>query len=427
MKRVVHGLCVGLIWLAGCASESAPPNNGDSSARTGASLNGDPPSARSANATAGSGAAKPAQAQANPDRVVARINNEPISMNQLLGPLIESHGLDVLINLVQVEMARQDAAKAGVTVTSDDFKQERAETLAKLFKENDDKTQDQIDAALHRKDEATAKRLREEMQQDHESLLNQFLEQQHISATEFDLVLQINTYLRKIAEPAVNKSITEESLKNAFNQLYGEKVRVRYIQLHTPLEVAQVQRRLAQGEKFDDLAGELSTNRQSAALKGELPAFSRETNGIPPTFKDAAFLLKPGEVSDMVEANGSYCLIKLIDRIPPRVVKFEQQRENVRHELTSRAIQAAVKDMRENLIQELRQGLKIEDPVLEKQYDARIQKFQKNEIRDQQRIRDEWDRQHKHSATLPSSPDAGSTTGPTLPVPATQPAATRAR
>ncbi len=408
MKRVVIGLGVGLICLAGCAGESAPPHNTDSSGRSESSLNGDPPQGRTANGAAGSAAAKPSPTPGNQDRVIARINSEPISLQQLLGPLIESHGLDVLINLVQVEMARQDAAKAGVTVTSADFDHERAETLAKLFKENDDKTQDQIDAALRRKDEAAAKRLREEMVQDHETLLTQFLEQQHISPTEFDLVLQINTYLRKIAEPEINKSITEESLHNAFNQLYGEKVRVRYIQLRTPLEVAEVQRRLAKGENFEDLAGELSTNRASAALKGELPAFSRETPGIPENFRTAAFLLKVGEVSDQVAANGTYCLIKLIDRIPPKVVKFEQQRETVRRELTTRAITAAVKQMRENLIQQVRQGLKIEDPVMEKQFEARMQKFQKNEIRDQQKIRDEMDRQHNHPATSPISPDNAS-------------------
>lgn len=398
--------------MTGCAGENSAPRDAD------------PPPGRAANSAAANPVAKPAPGSGYEDRVIARINSEPISMKQLLGPLIESHGLTVLINVVQVEMARQDAAKAGVTVTPDDFKQERADTLAKLFKENDDKTQDQIDAALRRKDEATAKRLREEMLADHESLLNQFLEQQHISPTEFDLVLQINTYLRKIAEPEINKSITEESLKNAFNQLYGEKVRVRYIQLRTPLEVAAVQSRLAKGEKFEELARELSTNRASAAVDGDLPAFSRETKGLPETFKTVAFGLKIGEVSDMVEANGAYHLIKLVDRIPPKVVKFEQVRESVRRELFSRAVQATVKQMRENLSQQMQQGLKIEDPVLEQQFE-KIQKRQ-NEIRDQQKIRDELDRQHLHPATQPNSPNGGSATGAAPASPSSQPAATPA-
>ena len=69
-------------------------------------------------------------------------------MKQLIGPLIEAHGLNMLVNLVQLEMARQDAVKAGVTVSAADFQEERQQTLDKLFKESDDKTQDQIDAAL---------------------------------------------------------------------------------------------------------------------------------------------------------------------------------------------------------------------------------------------------------------------------------------
>jgi len=404
---------------AGCAAESAQPHESNALAHSQTPAAGDPPSSHRGGSAVVSASDSSAPFE---DRVVARIKDQPISMKQFLDPLIEAHGLNLLINLVQVEMAKDDAAKAGVIVTAADFHEERQQTLEKLFKENDDKAQDQIDQALKKKDDATASKLRNEIPHDHEVLLDQFLTQQHISPTEFDIVLQINTYLRKLAEPAVNRSITEESLHNAFNQLYGETVRVRYIQLRTPIEVAEVQRRLAKGEKFDDLARELSTNRPSAALGGELPAFSLQTPGLPQNFKEVAFGLKVGQVSDMVESNGAYHLIKLEDRIPPKVVTFERQREAVRKILLTRAIQATVKSMREELAEQAISGLKIEEPVLKKQFDERMQQRQ-NQIRDQQKIREEMDKQHKRPATGPIDGAPATTPSAEPAPPATQPAA----
>ena len=427
MKRVVRVFCVGAAILAGCASEPAPSGETAAPAHVQTVAAADPAPHGGVH-TAISTSVAPAGATPFEDRVVARIKDQPISMKQFLSPLIEAHGLNLLINLVQLEMVKDDAAKASVTVSVADFQQERQQTLDKLFKENDDKTQDQIDQAIKKNDSAAAEKLRNDIPHDHEILLDQFLTQQHISPTEFDIVLRINTYLRKIAEPAVNRSITEESLHNAFNQLYGETVRVKYIQLRTPLEVAEVQRRLAKGEKFGDLARELSTNRASANLDGDLPAFSIQTPGLPQNFKDVAFGLKVGQVSDMVESNGAYHLIKLEDRIPPKVVKFEQQREIVRKTLLSRAIAATVKTMRENLAEQAISGLKIEEPVMKKQFDERIQQRQ-NQIRDQQKIRDEMNKQHKLSTTRPAGePPAtapSETPGPAaVPAPpATQPAA----
>ncbi len=427
MRRAVYGLYLGMFLMGGCAADgTSAPSSGDAAARAERPASGEPPTVRKGGSGTATAAHPHAPGTAYEDRIIAHVNGEPIAMKQLLEPLIESHGLNVLVNLVQVEMAKQDAAKAGVTVSPTDFQAERQSTLEKLFKASDDKTQDQIEAALKVKDEAKAKRLREEMAHDHESLLNQFLDQQHISSTEFDIVLQINTYLRKMAEPAVNKSITEESLRNAFNQLYGEKVRVQYIQLRTPLDVAAVQARLTKGEKFGDLARELSTNRASAELEGELPAFSRETSGLPQNFKDAAFGLKVGEVSDMVQANGAYHLIKLIDRIPPRVVTFEKQRDSVHSELYTRAIQATVKQMRESLAEQAIRGLKIEDPALAKQFDQRVRQHE-TEVRDQQKIRDDWERQHNQPTTRPGLLGTKlPATGPAATEPAvTRPPATR--
>ena len=52
--------------------------------------------------------------------------------------MIEAHGLSFLLQLVQLELAKQAAAQQGVTVTPEDVKQERELTFQRMFKESDD-------------------------------------------------------------------------------------------------------------------------------------------------------------------------------------------------------------------------------------------------------------------------------------------------
>ena len=47
------------------------------------------------------------------DDAVARLPGLVISRDQFLAPLIEGHGLPVLLNVVQLELARQNASAWG--------------------------------------------------------------------------------------------------------------------------------------------------------------------------------------------------------------------------------------------------------------------------------------------------------------------------
>jgi len=398
LKRVLSGCCLAGILVAGCAPDAAPHEN--------------------APVVAAPTVAKPAPsvvappAAANPlDRPVAHLNGEPFTLGQLMGPLIESHGLTVLVNLLQVQQAREDATKAGITVTDADFKAERDMTLSGMFKDASDQLQAQIDQADAKGDTAEATRLRAELAREQSQLLDQFLTQQHISPAEFDMILRINTYLRKIAEPAVNHSINESSIQNAFNQIYGETALVRCIQLANQSEVAEAQRRLARGDKFEDVARDMSHDRLSAEMGGELPRFSRQAPGYPKNFKEVAFDLKPGEVSDPVETNGSFYLIKMENCFSPRAVKFATVHDAVRRQLFDAAVKAAVKSLREDLARRVLNGLLIDDPVLSKQFDQRVTDRESRE-KDRERIREDLDRQRRTTTTAPA----------TAPAPATQPA-----
>ena len=103
--------------------------------------------------------------------------------------------------------------------------------------------------------------------------------------------------------------------------------------------------------------------------------------------KDAAFALKPGELSDPVEAKGAYHLLKLEQRIPPKVFKFEDVKESIREELTERAVQETVKQLRQQIVQQAREKLNIEHPELQRQFEQMTTKKQESQVKDAEGIR----------------------------------------
>src|SRR5216110_2606730 len=110
-----------------------------------------------------------------------------------------------------------------------------------------------------------------------------------MSSAELEVVLETNAYLRKMAEPAVKAQITEQVLRERFKLRYNEQAKCRHIQLSRATDAAVAKGRLAKGESFEKVAREMSTNRPTAVLDGELPAFTRLDERIPANFREAAF------------------------------------------------------------------------------------------------------------------------------------------
>ena len=68
-------------------------------------------------------------------RVIATVNGRPITEQQLMKPLIEGYGLNILLSLGLLEEAKNLAQNTGVKVTQADIDQELDSTLRKAFPE----------------------------------------------------------------------------------------------------------------------------------------------------------------------------------------------------------------------------------------------------------------------------------------------------
>ena len=381
--------------LAGCQPQQPPPVSPTP-----------PPATRSTT---------PLMLAAGKDEAVARLPGLAISREQFLAPLIEGHGLPVLLNVVQLELARQNAQRMGLPLSDGDVAEERKRTLSQAFGELDAKVQQQVDDALARNDTAAAEKLRQQGKLDHEQLLEQLLTQQRVTRPEFELVLKTNAYLRKIAEKQV-KEIPEETVRKMFDAEYGATVRVRHIQSSSAAELDGAKKRIDAGEPFEKVAKEISRNARTAALGGELPRFSLATTGIPDTFKQVAFMLKEGEVSNIVQSEGAYHLIKLEQRFAPRAVKYETVRENLAVKAREQVIQRAVAALRDQLAEQARGHLQIEDPILREQFNRRLQERDR-QIKDLEKIKQQQERERQLKQQAPAAP-GGEAPAPSTPNPA---------
>lgn len=144
-------------------------------------------------------------------------------------------------------------------------------------------------------------------------------------------------------------SINEADLKAYFEQNVAkttgqEERRASHILIAAPASApaaeraaakAKAQQLLAQVKKapdsFAELARKNSQDKGSAVRGGDLDFFTRGAMVKP--FEDAAFAMKKGDISDVVESDFGYHIIRLTDIKVPRQRTFEEMRPQLEAEL----------------------------------------------------------------------------------------------
>ena len=116
-------------------------------------------------------------------------------------------------------------------------------------------------------------------------------------------------------------------------------------------KLQKIQKRLKGGEDFAELAKEFS-ECPSNTKGGDLGYFGRGKMVKP--FEDAAFKLKKGEVSDIVETQFGYHLIKVVDKKPASVVSYEEVKDNIgqylKQEETGKQLKGYIEELRKKAV-----------------------------------------------------------------------------
>jgi len=180
----------------------------------------------------------------------------------------------------------------------------------------------------------------------------------------------IQALLSQVASEAPAQATDQEA--QAFYESHpavfdtGERVKASHILVRVPEGAAGARkeelRKKAEGilarvrarEDFAALAKESSEDPGSAQNGGELGTFGR--GQMVPPFEQAAFALKAGEVSGVVETPFGFHIIKVSERIPARRLAFPEVKERLKMEMAQQKRQRA----QQSYLNSLRAKAKIE-------------------------------------------------------------------
>ncbi|MDS9466638.1 peptidylprolyl isomerase [Paracoccus sp. MBLB3053] len=173
---------------------------------------------------------------------------------------------------------------------------------------------------------------------------------------EIGLEIERRAYLAGSAlEKVAEAEPSEEELKTAYEQVFGgeSEPRVEYnaahILVNTKEEAEEIAKQLEEGGDFGAIAAEKSTDPGSGPNKGDLGWFQPEQMVQP--FADAVKKLKKDEVSEPVETQFGWHVIKLVDQrdvTPPAMEEVKDQlvvqirRDKVQAEIEKRVAEAKV-------------------------------------------------------------------------------------
>ena len=105
-------------------------------------------------------------------------------------------------------------------------------------------------------------------------------------------------------------------------------------------KLEMIQEKLKKNEDFAALAKEFSEGPSS--VKGGDLGYFRRGQMVKP-FEEAAFALKPGEVSDIVETTFGYHLIKVIDKKPETTIVYKDVKDKLEGYLKQEKVQEEIK------------------------------------------------------------------------------------
>jgi parvulin-like peptidyl-prolyl isomerase len=246
----------------------------------------------------------PARQQQLPG-IAAMVNDRQITIRDLAEECILRHGKDVLEGEINRVLLMQELARRNVTVAERDLDEEIARAADSYGFLNKDGTPN----------------------------VNEWLK----TVTEEDGAT-VELYVRDAVWPTValkkivsgGVTVSNDDLQKGFESNYGERVEVLAIVLNNHRQAQQVwdMARNNDGDRFfGDLAEQYSIEPVSRANNGKVPPIQRF--GGQPLVEEAAFKLKPGELSGIIAVGDKFAILRCLGRTQPVVRDYNAVKDEL--------------------------------------------------------------------------------------------------
>ena len=278
-------LLVGVLLVGGCLtiryfwpSEAASADSARSS------------KAQPVAAASNSGARQPSSGI--PD-IVAKVNGEPITRNDLGGECLRHYGQEVLERVVNKFLIMQECKARGITVS-----------------------QAEVDAEIERM--ATRFSLPVDR------WLAMLEEERGVNLSQYSGdIIWPSLALKKLAGDRL--VVSEEELRKEHEKQFGPAVRARMIVCESPQKAEAVHARaVASPDSFGNLAKNESVDTTSASVKGLINPIRKHMGHK--EIEDAAFAMREGQISPIIQVANQYVILKCEGLIPTREVTLERSR-----------------------------------------------------------------------------------------------------
>jgi len=228
------------------------------------------------------------------DRPVALMAEAAITWDDIRPRLTEAAGGPVLEELVLERMLERECRQRGIEITARELAAER-DLLAQAFA---------ITGAAPGRDRAAGERV-----------LAQVRRERGLGEVRFAALLRRTAMMRRLVQPEV--AVTPGAIQLAYEIRYGERFRVRLMTVGSAREAMRLIERLREGESFEALAMEVSTD-VSSVRGGLIEPISPEDPAWPLALRQALRTMTVGEVrGSPVALETGFAVLRLEERLAP--------------------------------------------------------------------------------------------------------------
>ena len=165
-------------------------------------------------------------------------------------------------------------------------------------------------------------------------------------------------------DASITGAVSDEDAKKIYDEKIAnmkpeEEVHAKHILVGTEEEAKEVKERLTKGEDFAAVAKEKSKDKNAEG--GDLGFFSRGQMLKP--FEEAAFALDVGEISDPVQTQFGWHIIKLEEKRDQKLPGFDDVKEAIKTQLVAQKAQMVVTSLRKDAT------IEIVDPDIKRSMD----------------------------------------------------------